>query len=135
MKSNWFLTRILMVCVILISSCAGKTKIETVLVESDTLDIHEVATLDEVLDCDVEPIFAELENSLNERGLKSLDQSIGVVSSRIDTLLGCGHPTAALSFALRAKACLEKHKSRLDTINSDAVDSLNALIETLQTKK
>lgn len=135
MKSNRVLTCILLARVILISSCAGKMKNETAFVEVDTLGIHEVATLDEVLDCDVEPIFVELENSLNERGLTSLNQSIGVVSSRIDTLLGCGHPTAALSFALRVKACLEKHKARLDTINSDGVDSLNALIETLQTKK
>lgn len=135
MKSNRVLTCILLASVILISSCAGKMKNETAFVEVDALDIHEVATLDEVLDCDVEPIFVELENSLNERGLTSLNQSIGVVSSRIDTLLGCGHPTAALSFALRVKACLEKHKARLDTINSDGVDSLNALIETLQTKK
>ena len=128
MKKKNFLAAFAAIC---LCACSGNSQKGNA-PEVDTLQIDEVATLDEAVDAAVEDVVADLNKTLESGDTETLKKEIESVSEQIVELVKGGDAQKAIEYADQVKKFVVDNEEKLKQLQKEGNATAQGLMEVLK---
>lgn len=115
-------------------SCSGSTKENASVAEGEeSLDIENVATLDEAVDVAVENVVKDLNKTLDSGDVESLQAEVKKVNEKIVELVQSGDADKAIEYASQVKKFAEDNMEKLEKLQKEGSATVQDLVNAVKT--
>lgn len=127
MKKTTMLAAVAAVC---LCSCSGSSKGNAP--EADSLNIEEVATLDEAVDIAVENVVKDLNKTLESGDTETLKAEVEKINEKIVNLVQEGDADKAIEYASQVKKFAEDNMEKLEKLQKEGGMTIQELVDAVK---